>query len=85
MGVAIRGDVIVSVEQHAPSKIALRRAFRVHLFLAGLAIILAAYFFLKTDDVVWADIYLFGFLAAGELAGRGAAHLIKSRPCKRGE
>ena len=44
MRVAIRGDVLVSVEQHAPSKIALRLALRVHLFLAGLAIILAAYF-----------------------------------------
>ena len=51
-----------------------RRAKTAHFIVGAVGISVAAWFFLRTESVFFADLYLFGFLALGEIGGRVAAY-----------
>ena len=53
-----------------------RRAKTAHFIVGAVGISVAAWFFLRTESVFYADLYLFGFLALGEIGGRVAAYAV---------
>ncbi len=67
-------------EREPPGERSYVRQAEMARFLVGvIGVGLAAWFFLRTENMVRSDLYLVGFLLLGEIGGRAAAYRIEKR------
>lgn len=71
---------ISKAEREPPGERSYVRQAEMARFLVGvIGVSPAAWFFLRTENMVRADLYLVGFLLVGEIGGRAAAYGIEKR------